>query len=77
MSVDYSKMTANQWAALRAVRHGEGRNWKSALSKMWEAANYPGYGALSSELQYLRNASYFGPAGLRRLTPARLEETAL
>lgn len=61
-------------AALREVMRQEGRRWKAALSAMWEKAHYPGYDpATASNLQYLRNASFFGPRGLRKWRPPQTE----
>jgi hypothetical protein len=76
MPVDYTKLTPEHWAALRAVQAGEGRFWKRALSNMWERASYGAYDHLAQPLQYLRNASFFGPTGLDRLRSANFPKEA-
>lgn len=45
-------------AALQAYAAIYGRTWKQSLRDAWMSASEPGI------LQQLRNASYFGPAGL-------------
>ena len=63
--------------ALREVMRQEGRRWKPALSAMWEKARYPGYdAATASNLQYLRNASFFGLSGLRKWRPSQTEKSS-
>ena len=60
-------LSADEKAALRDWRDSNGRRWRTLLADAWMN------GRTSGVLQYLRNASYFGPAGLARLKHIDLE----
>lgn len=52
-------LTADEIIALTSYAAQNGRTWKAALREAWMTASEPGL------LQQLRNASYFGPRGLK------------
>lgn len=56
---------AELFAALDQYAARNGRNWKSKLRAEWQL------GTAGQELQELRNASYFGPAGLAAYIPGK------
>ena len=63
-------LSAAEQAELQAFAATHGRRWKAELRALWERA------AASPVLMQLRNASYFGPAGLvaiRVQSPAQRE----
>jgi hypothetical protein len=58
---------------LDRVARIHGRLWKSRLRTCWEKADYRHIHIPQQEtwrLQFLRNASYFGPRGLIRYRPS-------
>lgn len=63
------RLAEHQEDALRLVRYTEGRQWKARLRHFWETGNYPAtyHEEITSILQHLRNAHWFGPTGLDKL----------
>jgi hypothetical protein len=61
-------LTDADHAELQAFAKANGRRWKAELRALWERA------AASPVLMQLRNASYFGPAGLIRFQSAAQRE---
>lgn len=53
--------------ALTYAKNINGRNWKAMLRAAWMSGDYSDYADWAVQpLQYLRNASYFGPEGLAK-----------
>lgn len=62
-------LTNDEKKALRDFADQQGRQWKACLRDMWMSGSYWGTKTNSQLLQHLRNASYFGPAGLIKVRP--------